>query len=380
MIEEVRSIVGPDLPIIGTLDLHAQVTQQMVHFADALVAWETYPHRDAFSTGQRAARLILDVCSGQANPTMAMASVPVITGGFHGSTDGEGPFAELMRYTKSLEAEQGVLSTSLFLGHPYLDMPEMGSGGLVVTDDNEQLAVHLARDVARKYWDRRFDLEPTVETPSEAVAKGLSIDGGPILLIEAADCCGGGAAGDGVATLRALLAAEIEETAIVPVVDAEAAQRCHQQGEEQQIRVPLGHQHDPRWGEPLEITGRVVRLSDGRFQYRGGIWDGVHGNMGPSAVLDVQGVQILVTTYATYDWGDEQYQSMNLDARHAKFVVVKNPMNYRNVYPQIAKAIFVLDTPGPTPVTIRNVRFERLQRPYFPVDEYIPGLKPRVIQ
>ena len=103
MIHAARDLVGPDVPIVVTLDLHAHVTEEMVRHADAILAWETYPHHDQYSTGQRAARLLFDILAGRCRPTMAMGKVPVITSAIHGSTNDDDPFAELMRFTKSLE-------------------------------------------------------------------------------------------------------------------------------------------------------------------------------------------------------------------------------------------------------------------------------------
>jgi microcystin degradation protein MlrC len=100
--------------------------------------------------------------------------------------------------------------------------------------------------------------------------------------------------------------------------------------------------------------------------------------MGPSARLRCGNVEVLVATHATYDWADEQYRSMGMDAAGAKFVVAKNPMNYRVGYAGRFQAAFVLDTPGPTIASVRNVAFQRVKRPYFPVDEEIPGLQPVV--
>ena len=109
MIRAVREIVGPDVPVIATLDLHANVTAEMVEHADALLAWETYPHHDQYGTGQRATRLMLDRLAGKCRPTMAFGRVPVITSAINGSTNGDDPFAERMRHTKSLEQQDGVL-------------------------------------------------------------------------------------------------------------------------------------------------------------------------------------------------------------------------------------------------------------------------------
>ena len=149
--------------------------------------------------------------------------------------------------------------------------------------------------------------------------------------------------------------------------------------------MAVGHRLDPQWGQPVTVTGRVLRLSDGRFRYRGGIWDGVDGEMGPTAVLEVPSrggagpVRILLTTHATYEWADEQFRSVGLDKATAKFIVAKNPMNYHLAYSPLAAATCILDTPGPTPATVRNVRFRDLKRPWYPADPDIPNLRPTLL-
>ena len=372
LIGAVRALVGAEVPIIGTLDLHAHVTAAMVRDADGLLAWETYPHRDSYSTGERGARLLLGTVAGRCWPVMAMVKVPVITSGVHGSTEGDGPFARLMRFAKSCERENdSILSTSVILVHPYLDQPGMGSGGLVIADGDRDAALALAHRIAARYWEARTELEPEVYAPKDAIARGLQVEGGPVLLVETADCAGGGASGDSVATLRSLL--ELEGPApstLVPVVDPQAAAACHAAGARATLSLELGHRLDPKWGERLTVSGRVGAVADGRFRYAGGIWDGTEGDMGPCAVFEVAGnIQILIASHATYDWADEQFRALGLDPARAKFVVVKNPMNYRIAYGAIAAAVYILDTPGPTPPTLRHCPFEHVERPYFPADE-----------
>ena len=380
LIQAVRQVVGPGVPIVATLDLHAHVTPAMVSHAEALIAWETYPHADAFTTGARGARMLLDTLAGRCRPAMAMAKVPVVTGAIHGSTEGNDPFAQIMRQAKSLEGQGQALSTSVFLVHPYLNQPGMGSGAVVITDDDMDQAIGLASQLAQAYWDRRFDLEPELCTPEEAIARALEQGEEPMVLVETSDCCGGGGAGDSVATLKALIQAGADRPALVPVVDPEAAAACHRAGTGQEVTTPLGHRQDPRWGDPISVTGRVARLSEGRFRYTGGIWDGLESDMGPSAVLEIGAIQVLVTTHGTYDWMDEQFRAAHLNPSAAFFIVAKNPMNYRQAYGDIARSVFILDTPGPTPPTLRHVCFDRLERPYFPLDEDIPGLEPTILQ
>ncbi|MHC4878620.1 MAG: M81 family metallopeptidase [Planctomycetota bacterium] len=375
LLSAVREIVGPDTPVVATLDLHAHITETMVTEADALLAWETYPHRDALETGQRGARALLDILQGTLIPTMALAKVPVMVSAIHGGTELPGPFAEVMDRAKVWERAGEVYSAGAILVHPYLDLPDMGGGGIVITNDNMERAVSLASQLATEYWDRRFELEPDLLTPDAAVQAGLSEEG-QVLLVETADCCGGGAAGDSIASLRALLSACPNRRSVASVVDPNAAQRCHQAGVGADVRLQLGHQIDTRWGNPIEVTGRVLNVTDGRFQYQGGIWDGRPGDMGPSAVIQAGGINICIATHPTYEWCGEQLTSLGVDTTEAKFVVVKNPMNYHMVWPS-AKT-FVLDTPGPTPATLRHLPFRRLQRPFFPLDEHIENSQPAV--
>jgi len=380
LLQSVRSLVGPSIPVVATLDLHAHVTEQMVRTADALLAWETYPHADAWETGVRGAQAMLDILDGKLRPTMTMAKAPVLVSGIRGNTAGSGPFADVMRMAKSYEQEPDVYSTSAFLVHPYLDLPGMGGGGLVITNNDPALSEKLAHELAVQYWQQRFELEPAVISPAAAIQEGLKINGGPVLLVETADCCGGGAAGDSVCTLKALLELAAEETALVPVVDPLAAAACQQAGEGEQVTVELGHQLDPTWGESVTITGHVQSLSAGQFLYRGGIWDGTEGQMGPTAVLQVGGIKILITSFATYEWCGEQFKTLGLEAAGSKFVVAKNPMNYGLAYGEFAQATFILDTPGPTPATLKHVAYKHLQRPYFPADEEITDWQPTILR
>src|SRR5207245_7767971 len=107
--------------------------------------------------------------------------------------------------------------------------------------------------IARRYWERRLDLDPPVFTPAEAIRRGLEIEGGPVLLVETADCCGGGAAGDSVATLKELLRVELPGTALVSVVDPEAAAACHRAGVGASVEWEVGYKIDPRWGDPVTV-------------------------------------------------------------------------------------------------------------------------------
>ncbi len=379
LLDAVRRIVGPDLPIVMTLDLHAHVTPRMVRQANALVSFTHYPHDDTYSTGERGASLLLSTVRRDVSPVTALAKVPIICGACNGQTFGDGPMAHLTRKARHLETQPGILSVSCFQVHPYNDLPGMGCGSVVVTDNDPALAAKEAQALASEFWERRRAFEVEHFTVAEAVARGRQVEGGPVLLVDTADCAGGGAPGDSVALLGELLALRVDEPAFLMVVDPAAAQACARAGIGQTVSLHVGYSLDPTWGQPVPVNGTVRRLSDGSFLYDGGLFGGTWASMGLSAVLQIGSIQLLVMSQPTYDWGDEQFRSVGMDVRQAKFIGVKNPMNYRRAYRDLMKAAFIVDTPGPTPAHVRNLNFKRMQRPFFPLDEEIPDLEIPVV-
>ncbi len=375
----VREIVGLEIPIMVTLDLHAHITQEMMKLSTALFGWETYPHMDAYTTGARAAKMMVRTLKGEINPVQAMAKVPVLTSAVNGSTEYSGPFFDLMKKAKAWEHEGKVLSSSVFLVHPYIDRPKMGSGALFITDGDLELAKECASEIASEYWQRRAEFEPEVWSPAAAIKEGLTIDG-PVVLSEVADTVGGGAAGDCIAVLRTLIESGTTESAIYPVVDAPAAAQCHAAGVGAEILVNLGHSVNPRWGKPLQLNVKILKLSDGKFTYVGGIWSDRTGDMGASALVQIGSIKIVIASHPTYEWRDEQFRLVGIDAAdEIKFIVAKNPMNYHMAYGSIAKQFFIIDSKGPTPATCKGLIYTKMKRPFFPFDTDIPDLVPEII-
>jgi microcystin degradation protein MlrC len=369
----VREIVGPTIPIVMTLDLHSNVTRRMVTAVNAILSYEHYPHDDVFETGARGARLLMKTMRREARPVVGHAKLPLLLTAFNASTTLDTPYKRLMTDAKLLEQEPGILSASVLFVGSYIDMADMGCSALVVTDGDAARAVREAKALAKKFWDQRHAFVVEIMSVEEAVKVGKKIQGGPVLLLDTSDTTGGGAAGDGVGVVAGLLGAGVTERCLAMVIDPEAAKACHEAGQGSELTLQLGHKIDPTWGAPITLTGRVARLSDGRFKYEGGPWGGKWVTMGPSAILTVGNIQILIMTYPTYDWADEQYRSVGLDPECAKFVGVKNMMNFRFGYRNIMKGFFVLDLPGPTPPDMRMLTFKRATRPLFPLDEY-PGV------
>jgi microcystin degradation protein MlrC len=371
-----RELVGLHVPVVVSCDLHANVTRRMVETTDAILGYEHYPHDDTRETGARSAELLLRVVRREVSPAMAQAKLSLLLTAFHSTTLSDTPFAQLMAQAKALERDPRVLSASVFLVGSYIDAPDVGCSALVVADGDLERAREEVRRLGLAFWRRRFEFEVESLSVREAVRRGRQVEGGPILLLDTADTTGGGAAGDTIGLVRGLLAEGVTEPSLAMVVDPEAAGACHRAGVGSELELSVGHKRDPRWGEPLRLRGRVEQLSDGRFRYRGGILGGVEVMMGASAVLGLGAIRLLIMSVPTYDWGDDQYRALGLDPATAKFVGVKNMMNFRFGYGDVMKAAFVLDLPGPTPPDMCRLPFQRLRRPVFPLDRELedPGL------
>jgi microcystin degradation protein MlrC len=378
ILAEIRTFLNPDVPVVMTLDLHAHVTDRMVAHATGLISFRHYPHDDTYTTGERGARLLIRILRDGVRPAMAVAKVPVLVAGCEGTTFGQAPMAEMVARGEQLEADPRVLSVSVVHVQPYLDVEAMGCGGIVITDGDAELAETLARSFAAEFWEKRARFMPEILSVAEAVSRGRAVEGGPVLLVDTADCAGGGAAGDSVALLRELLALGISEPACLMVVDPQAAEACANAGIGSTVTLGLGYGVDPTWGSPLQVSGTVALLSDGRFRYTGGAYGGTYGAMGLTALLRVGSIAVLITSNPTYDWADEQYRAVGIDPSQYKFVGVKNPMNYRLAYRNTMKASFLVDTPGPTPAHVLNLPFRKMKRPCYPFDLEIPALEPHV--
>lgn len=375
----IRTIIGPRVPLALTLDLHGNLTTAMVQSADIILGYRTYPHRDTFETGQRAAKLLLRVAKGQSRPTMAMARLPLILTSFNASTDGHGPFARLRRQADQMEqTRQAVLSASVFNVGAYIDVPEMGCSSLVITEGDEVLAKTLARRLALLHWGEREAYRVETLNVADAVERGRRIRGGPILLLDTADTTGGGAAGDSIGLVRKLIEIRVEELCLAMVVDPQTVDYCWNRVLNSCFSVQVGHYLDSQWGNPLTVKVVLRRKSEGHFRYLGGILGGTEVSMGPSVVLQIGSIQLLVMSYSTYDWGDEQYRVLGLEPRQFKFVCVKNMMNFRVGYRTIMKAFFVVAIPGPTPADMGMLPFRRIHRPVYPLDTMPEFIEPQM--
>jgi microcystin degradation protein MlrC len=365
----VRSLVGPDVPIAVSLDLHAHVTPRMVEAASVILGYHAYPHIDMYETGVRAATLLIEMVQGRRHPVMALAKRPMVLSAVAART-ADGPLKEVAEAARALEAAGRILDAALFPVQPWLDVPDLGFAVLVVTDGDPAAAQHAAEHLAEMAWARRRRCEPDLVALDEAIRTALDAREGLTVVADAGDAPSSGAPADSPAVLSALLAAGADRAArltYLTLCDAAAAAQAAARGVGQEVTLRLGHAVSP--GTPVAVTGRVQTLSDGVYVLSGAGARGLEMHMGLTAVLALGQLRLAIRSLPGLEWDPALYVAVGLDPREAGLVFVKSPAHFRVSFGPIAQRVLVADTPGPACVNMRRVPFRRVTRPLYPLDE-----------
>ena len=367
-----RDLLGPDKPIVLTLDLHANITRRMVELADAIVGYHTYPHVDMFEVGQKAARLLLRILHGEVRPCMAYRKLPLIIQAENSQTT-RGPMHKLMRAAQALERSGKAEAVSIFPVQPWMDIAEMGCAVVSVTNGDLRLAQRQADSIARRLWDNKKAFEANLTPVAEALAAAMRIEGGPVVLAESSDSTGSGSPGDSTGVLKHLVRAPLAEPAAIFLVDPASVAAAIKAGIGSTVTLKVGGAFDRKHSKPVRVTGTVKLISDGRWIGRArGYNTGITTCMGRAVVLEVGQVQILMAERSSMTVDPELFRSHGIEPLYCKIVVVKSPNGFRAAYEPIAKAIFLVDTPGVSTANLRKLPFRRVPRPIYPLDPETP--------
>lgn len=367
VLEAVRGVVGPEMPVAVTLDLHGNLTARMADLVTGLFCVHEYPHTDAFERGQEAMAFLLRVLDGAIRPAVVVEPIPLLVPPSPSALE---PVAGLNALCHRLEREPGMLDCVFVHGFTATDIPEAGASVIAVADGDPALARRAAATVAREAWARRAAFQVRHPQPEEAVARArrLAEDGGPVVVNETSDNPGGGAPGDGTHLLRAMLAAGLDDCAFGTLYDPEVAARCHAAGVGATLRVRLGGKHDRLHGEPLDLDVYVQSLADGRFRLSTPMGRGYPMDLGKTARLSCRGVEIVVASRRTQVLDPEPFLLHGIDVRRCRIVGVKSSAHFRAGYEGIARHIVTTDPPGICTSNLSQFPYRRLRRPIYPLD------------
>ena len=368
-----RRVLGPDKPIVMSLDLHANITRRMVDLATAIVGYHTYPHIDMFEVGQKSARLMMRILRGACKPAMAMRKLPLIIPPENSQTH-RGPMAKLIQAAQALETSGKAEAVSIFPVQPWMDIDEMGCAVIAVTNNDARAARKHADGLAARLWKNKKDYEVKLHSVEDALAGAEKIKGGPVVLAESSDSTGSGSPGDSTGVLKHLVKAKLSGPAAIFLVDPEAVAKAVAAGVGATIKMSIGGCFDKKNSKPVPVTGYVRLVSDGRWTARArGYNTGITTAMGRAVVLEVGQVQILIAERSSMTVDPELFRSHGIDPNYCKIVVVKSPNGFRAAYEPIAKGIFLVDTPGVSTSNFVRLPFKKVPRPIYPLDVDTPA-------
>jgi microcystin degradation protein MlrC len=369
ILQAVRTLLGPGVPVVATLDLHANVTQKMVRHADALVLYHTAPHIDIFETGKRGAAVLRSILDG-ARPVTAFVKLPMVVPAERANTqDPDSVSFGLCRRLREMEAEPGVLTAGLATVQPWLDIPEFGSAVVVVTDGDGHRSRALCAELATELWRRRRDYLPELTPVSQAVQIAHDNPEGVVVLSDSADATTSGAPGDSNHVLRELLRYSWPRPVLVPLVDPELVQDARRLGPGAALTTLIGGKRDRRFSQPWQVRLNVELLFDSRFVMSGHLGRNLAIDMGPSAVLRQGEVRVLATSRSGPHFAPEFFRAGGFDPFAAAVVVAKSPCGFRAAYQDRARTILVVKAPGCAPADFWNYSYTNIGRPLWPWDE-----------
>jgi microcystin degradation protein MlrC len=368
VLQAVRQIVGPGVPIVGTLDLHANVTRRMAEQATALVGYHTAPHIDMAQTGRSAARILLGAIKKELHPQMALVRLPLLVPA-ENSRHTDGPLSEVINMALALEKEGTILHGGVYPVQPWMDTPDVGCSVVVVTDDDPALAQAQADRLAHEFWARRAAFVPPLVTPSEAVHNALAREHGTVVLCDSADAPSSGATGDSTVVLRALLErAPVQQTCLLNIVDPPVVAQAIAAGVGNSVSVSVGGKQAPGFFQPVSFDGHVKTISDGVFYFKGPGMRGVAHRMGRAVVLVQGGIHLVVMEHAVTQWDPQLYRSLGLEPTDARIVQVKSPAAFRAAYQEIMDEVLILAAPGAANPDLVHLPWKNIRRPIYPLD------------
>lgn len=367
LLSAIRTAIGDNIPMVCTLDHHANLTSLMVEATDALVAYRECPHTDSVETGFQGAKILFSILRGEISPTVSWQKIPMLTP-IEKFFTAELPLKSWFDKALEYETMQDVLSTSLFPVQPWLDVPELGWAAYVVTDNEREFAQELAINLANHAWHIRHKFTNASSiSPDKAIQRAHTMKGRPIILADGGDNMNSGAPGDSTCLLRELLEYKNLDTTLITMVDPEGVDQLVAAGMGAEVTLYLGGKTDNIFSRPVEVTGQVTRISDGKILSTGHL--PIEFNMGRTVLFEVGNIKIVISEYPGPSHEPGVFKHIGLDPKMAKIVVVKTPVGFRVSYRDIMKDFIVVDCPGLSTPHLETLDFSNIPRPIFPLDD-----------
>ncbi len=360
-----REIAGPGAKIGIELDLHCDLTQELIDAVDAIVIFKEYPHTDINERAEELFAIIADAAEGKTSPTMALYDCRMI--GLFLT-----PFEPMRGFVDDMsarEAEPGVLSLSLAHCFPWADVPSCGAQMLAISDDDPALAANLAQEFGRRFFAMRHALDPPSLSLDAALDKALAADAGPVVVADQADNAGGGAPSDSTFVLRALLERGVTDAALGMIWDPVAVTVVMSAGVGATLDLRLGGKMGPMSGDPLDlrvtVSGIIADMKQQWTQSDGA----VSVDCGDAVCLHCQGIDIIVNSIRRQVFSPTVFSNFGIDPASKRLLVVKSTQHFYAGFatPEVgASEIIYMAGPGAVAPRFREIPYQRADLRKYP--------------
>jgi microcystin degradation protein MlrC len=380
MLARVRAIVGPEVPVIATLDLHCNVSARMVDEADLLIGFVTNPHVDMIERGAEAAAAMRAMLGGM-RPRTAFVKLPMIPPATTQNT-ASGPYADIIAYGQRF-LDHDVLNVSVVSGFSLGDTPKNGMSVMVATRTDGRRAQEVAADIATRLWSERaryaVRLTPLEEATRRALEVGRDAARPALLFADVADNPGGGGRGNTTYILKAFHAAGVRGAVFGIHLDPGLAAEAHALGRGTRFRARFNRAEANVFSEPFEAEAVVEALSDGAFVGRRGIYAGCSATLGPSALLRLGSIRVAVVSLRRQLADPAMLEILGVDLSAVRSLVVKSRGHFRAGFDDLfpPERILEVDVPGLTTVVLDRVPWRDVPRPIWPLDPTMEWTPPR---
>jgi microcystin degradation protein MlrC len=370
LVARIRGIVGREMPIVATFDMHANFTRAMELGLDAAVGFKTCPHVDYPETGEAGMEILCKAMAGEARPRLVHRKIRMMTSA-EGHDTNTGPMTEIIALLREAETKPGVLSATVIAPQPWMDVPELGWSILVVVDGDEALPAGRREvdRIARHAWSMRERFRSNRIPLSVAIAAIAASAGTerPFVLSDASDAPSAGSFGDSTVVLKHLLERPpLPGPLLLTLTDPEATRACHAAGIGATLALTVGAVFQPNYYEPVRVQARVLGLYEGPYLSE---LPPMQLDAGLRAVVEVESfIRLLLSEKPVITLDLKGYEASGLFPREAKTVIVKSAGQFRGFYAPFAQRIIELDTPGPVDSLLPRLPFRNITRPLWPFD------------
>ena len=364
-LRRIREVIG-DKPLMACLDLHGNITDEMVSLADGLFGIKTNPHVDFYDAGYLAATTLVATLEGQLHPQMALKRIPFLVPTAAGSTlDGAGKMAK--EYVADYARKHHLIDATFFHGFSATDSVHTSASVLVVAD--RYAPEKEAAELARYIWSVREQFIQPNYSAAEAIDAALAaVKDGYVVINEGADNPGAGCPGDGTHLLGEMIRRNLARCIMGPVLDTAAAAACHRHQVGDRFRLCVGGHSQAIYGDPLDVEVELLALSDGEFTCVSPVHRGAQMHYGPSARLKCGNVEFIVVSNRFQVYDDRPYLMTGADMKDYSIVGLKSSNHFRAYFKDTADAIIGADTPSMFPGDLHKLDYKKIMRPVYPLD------------